>query len=350
MKKFLIKVAFYISAQLVIISLIVLYLYSQIPNEFSLVSNSVSYNLKAGYIRRHPEKLQKSRIVVVGSSMSLNNVDANMLQDSFGVPSINLSSWGVTISNYQGSPIWDQPKIFLCNVGVLDFGDSKVKSWDNFSFNSSGLQEVFNLSTNLSTTHYVIKQAKEILSIHNTRKYASNYYDECGSVLLSDSAFDLDSTRWNEDPFVLAKFDSARLIDYVQRLKKMTSSHHGYAQIIISFSPTRRIFYNRNRSGMIAWLARMINDTCPNVLFINLYDRYYSDTEYADASHFNVKGANQYTRELIDSIRNRGILNTGGSGMSPTMIQKLADEDKNCIMYSIDGLIQHAKTRQAYAK
>lgn len=29
-------------------------------------------------------------------------------------------------------------------------------------------------------------------------------------------------------------------------------------------------------------------------------------------------------------------------------IQKLPDEDKNCIMYSIDGLIQHAKNRQAY--
>jgi transcriptional regulator with XRE-family HTH domain len=29
-------------------------------------------------------------------------------------------------------------------------------------------------------------------------------------------------------------------------------------------------------------------------------------------------------------------------------IQKLPEEDKNCIMYSIDGLIQHAKTRLAY--
>ena len=30
------------------------------------------------------------------------------------------------------------------------------------------------------------------------------------------------------------------------------------------------------------------------------------------------------------------------------LIQKLPEEDKNCIMYSIDGLIQHAKTRLAY--
>lgn len=30
-------------------------------------------------------------------------------------------------------------------------------------------------------------------------------------------------------------------------------------------------------------------------------------------------------------------------------IQKLPDEDRACIMYSINGLIQHAKTRKAYA-
>ncbi len=29
-------------------------------------------------------------------------------------------------------------------------------------------------------------------------------------------------------------------------------------------------------------------------------------------------------------------------------IQKLPDEDKTCILYSLDGLIQHAKTRLAY--
>ena len=90
----------------------------------------------------------------------------------------------------------------------------------------------------------------------------------------------------------------------------MTSSHHGYEQIIIFFSPTRRVFYNRKRSGMIAWLTKMISDTCPNVLFMNLYDRFYPDTEYADAVHFNVKSATRYTSELIDSIRNRGVLNT----------------------------------------
>ena len=31
-------------------------------------------------------------------------------------------------------------------------------------------------------------------------------------------------------------------------------------------------------------------------------------------------------------------------------IQKLPEEDRHCIMYSLDGLIQHAKNRAAYVK
>lgn len=31
-------------------------------------------------------------------------------------------------------------------------------------------------------------------------------------------------------------------------------------------------------------------------------------------------------------------------------IQKLPERDKTCIMHSLDGLIQHAKNRQAYSK
>lgn len=31
-------------------------------------------------------------------------------------------------------------------------------------------------------------------------------------------------------------------------------------------------------------------------------------------------------------------------------IQKLPEEDRHCIMYSLDGLIQHAKNRLAYVK
>ena len=33
-----------------------------------------------------------------------------------------------------------------------------------------------------------------------------------------------------------------------------------------------------------------------------------------------------------------------------TTIQKLPEEDKKCIMYSLDGMLLHAKTREAYQR
>ena len=57
----------------------------------------------------------------------------------------------------------------------------------------------------------------------------------------------------------------------------------------------------------------------------------------------NVLGVSlDYLLGKVDERVNDDILNKVLS------IQKLPEEDKKCIMYSLDGLIQHAKTRQAY--
>jgi hypothetical protein len=45
-----------------------------------------------------------------------------------------------------------------------------------------------------------------------------------------------------------------------------------------------------------------------------------------------------------DMLLDKGILD------KVIAIQKLPDEDKTCIMYSIDGLIQHVKTRKVCTK
>ena len=311
MKKFLLKVSIYAAALLVAISLICVYYYRKVPPRFLLVSNSASYNLKAGFVQEHPEKLDKAGIVVVGSSMSLNNVNGRMLQDSLHLRAVNLSSWGMRIAVYEHSPIWNMHKIFLSNLGVADFGAPGVEPEDNFSFHTSKAQEMFNLGTNFSTFLGTLEVGNKVMSIRDNRDYQSCNFDETGSVVFSDSAFAIDSVRWNSDEYARWSVDSAKMKDYVRRLKEITSSHQGYERIVLSFSPVRRVFYNKKRSGMVAYLGRMIRDSCPNVAFINLYDRDYPDSIYVDNSHFNRKGANRYTRELVDSMRILGIQGNG---------------------------------------
>ena len=275
------------------------------PENYPLVSNSVSYNLKVSFIRQHPEKLRDADIVVIGSSMSMNNVDAVMLQDSLRRPVVNLSSWQLDMPNFKGSPLWDEPKVFLTNLGVSDFGDIHTQVKDNFSFKRSRLAEFYNFETDFRTFVEMLPLAKSIMNTRDNQDFLSCNFDKCGSVLLNDSPFVKSARRWDLDAYAVFKMDSAAVVKYIRQLKELTRSHHGNIRLFITFSPGRRKFYNKPRSETVAYLGELIHANCPEVLFFNLYDRNYPDSVYAEGCHFNIRGARRFTREVIDSIRLR---------------------------------------------
>ena len=117
-----------------IITGVIFYIRSGTPASFWFVSNSPSHNFKVGFIKKNLNKLKTSKIVILGSSMSLNNVNAVMIQDSFHSSTVNLASWGLKLSNYKNSNIWDENKIFISNMQFPDFGASKVSLKDGFGF------------------------------------------------------------------------------------------------------------------------------------------------------------------------------------------------------------------------
>ena len=78
MKKFLLKVGLYFLILAVLITGAIYYAKSKSPRDLFFVSNSVTLNLKAGFVKRNFDKFKNSRIYVIGSSMSLNNIDAIM--------------------------------------------------------------------------------------------------------------------------------------------------------------------------------------------------------------------------------------------------------------------------------
>ena len=306
MKKFLTKVSLYIGILLAIIIPVSVYYFNKMPRPCPLVSNSASYNLKAAFVQQHPEKLRDAGIVVVGSSMAMNNVDAIMLRDSFHRPVINLGSWMLTIAGYKGSPLWNENKTFLISLGVPDLGDgdSHVDVKDNFSFQtSSRLQEAYNFETDFRSFLDVAQQEADIMKLKGNSDYLSCDFDECGSVIFSDSGFHISDNRWNADVFASFGVDSAKVLRFVKNLQYLMESHHGYKEIMLSFSPNRRIFYNRTRSETIAYLGQLIHEKCPNALFFNMYDHNYPDSLYADNCHFNARGARRFGRELIDSMQ-----------------------------------------------
>jgi hypothetical protein len=51
----------------------------------------------------------------------------------------------------------------------------------------------------------------------------------------------------------------------------------------------------------------MLKQSCPNVIFLNGYDENYPDSLFVDNCHMNRKGAERFTREIIDMIRAKKI-------------------------------------------
>ncbi len=303
MKKFIAKVILYLTITLFIIISTILYFYSQKANSFLFVSNSASYNLKAGFLHKNLETFKKSKIVVLGSSMGLNNINSKMVQDSLRLPTINLSSWGLKLSNFREFDIWDS-KIIIYNIQFPDFGKAEIEIKNGFSFEINKAQELVNIASDIQTFLKQQDEANWHLSDTTNTKYNSCNYDECGSVLFSDLNFNIDSARWNLDNFKANGIDDAKLAEFVLASKEIIESHPKHRKIIITFSPARRVFYNKVRSLYVYRLGLLLKVHCPSVIFINEYDTYFDDRLFVDNCHFNRSGATKFTGNIIDILKN----------------------------------------------
>ncbi len=308
MKQFLTKVALYFIVLLLTITALVFFVQSRSPKTFLFESNSASYNLKAGFIKKNLDRLKASKIIVLGSSMALNNVNAVMIQDSLHLPTMNLASWGLKPDNFKDAEIWNENKIVIYNIEFPDFGPSDIILKNGFSFDINKPAEMFNIFRDFKTYLSQQSEAKGIISNTTDRDYGYCQFDECGSVLLNDSNFHVRAARWNMDEFKKEQVDTAKLNHFVAVLKEITDSHKKDNKIIITFSPGRRVFYNQEKSNMVLKLALLLKEQCPDISFISRYDADYPDNLYVDNCHFNRSGATKFTGEVIDSLKKMNII------------------------------------------
>jgi len=308
MKQFITKVAIYFIVLLLIITALIFFVQSRSPKAFLFISNSASLNLKAGFIKKNLDKLNSSKIIVLGSSMALNNVNAVMIQDSLHLPTMNLAAWGMKVDNLKDAELWSENKTVIYNIEFPDFGPSDITLKDGFSFDLSKPAEMFGIFRDFKTYLSQQNEAKTILNITTDRDYGYCQFDECGSVLLNDSNFHVRAARWNMDEFKREQVDTAKLNHFVAVLKGIINSHKKDNKIIITFSPGRRVFYNKEKSNMVLKLALLLKEQCPSVTFINRYDTDYPDNLYVDNCHFNRSGATKFTGEVIDSLKKMNII------------------------------------------
>lgn len=301
MKKFLQKVIVYISVLSFLVVLIIFFFRKDYQINF--VSNSVAQNMKAAFIVKNYQRFNNSRIIVIGSSMSLNNIDAIQIEDSFKTPTFNLASWGMKLEDFKDYDIWRRGNTIILNMHFSDFGKSEIVKKRGFPFTNSSILQFYNTAFDFKTYLGQAEEAKVAVDSTSIKSYKWLKFDSSGSAMFSDSNFNKSANRWNKDPFLFYGINDTKLQEFVTTLQEVKKLKNTGFNFIISFSPGRRIFYTEQRMKTVEKLAELIHAHCSDILFINKYDFNMPDTFFVDNTHFNRTGAETYTREIIESIK-----------------------------------------------
>lgn len=291
MKLFLSKIVKYIVIYFLIILSIIFILDKVFDLPFN--STSISYNLKDSFILNHRQEINKCSFFVIGSSMSLNNIDCVKLSEYTGQKIYNLSSWGMKFKNFFDFPIWNKDNLILTNINFIDFGNSEIKI---FPVNSN---RMLNIAKEMPTYLSHLYQSRISQKNSQNTKYISLCYDSMGSLIFSKKEyFNIDSTRWNKENNKLTDEEIDKFVNDI-RLKSYTVK-----KIVITFSPSRNIFYNLHKSALVKQLGMKLK-ILPNVIFINNYDcKNFTDDDFVDSDHFSKDGATKYTKLVSSQLKN----------------------------------------------
>jgi len=296
MKKFLIKVISYLAVLFLIVCAYV-FGYVNTRPRLPFFTNSVCFNAKAKFINEHAVLLEKSKMVVIGSSMDLYNVDCQQMQDSLHIPIINLSSWGLKFYDFENFPIWKKDKDIFINMHFTDFGNSPIFRYRGFPYSKSEATEYINIFMNFATYCDHISKYQSYTDKDSVDEYNSLIFDGAGSVIVPDKNFKIDSNRWN---MTERNFTKQQADDLVATMTKQAKKIN---RLIICFSPPRPGRYEKEKSLSVVELGNRLKKI-HNVLFFNYYDMPVTNSDFTDNCHMTGRGARRYTKKIIFDLRN----------------------------------------------
>jgi hypothetical protein len=200
MKRYLAIVAI---SPLLLIALILLFIYlfnGVMPAP--RISSSESFNEKARWLRNNLNK--GCDIVIVGSSMALNNVDGYTIKSNFpGYSVINIASWGLNISESRKllSQVTKKckPKLIVYSAYYADFDGqwSKDVDWELLENYFDNEPVILTYLKSLDIRYYTSTFASRSMAKRKLNKiYHSLIFDETGSTLLDCDNFEVIPERW----------------------------------------------------------------------------------------------------------------------------------------------------------
>jgi hypothetical protein len=297
MKKFIRKfLGMLIISFLAIISIVWLMGYA-VRNKLLFVSNSLSYNAKAAQAVKSPQ-FNNAKLLLIGSSMTLNNISATLLEDSLQLPVYNFSSWGAKLDEM--TDIVQQKNQYLyMNISFVDLIKGGIDEKYGYPINQNKILLELNMLEDFPTFIDQVHNFEMYTNKGSSLDYMNLNFDSCGSALFKKDGFHISENRWDQKPAAFSTEDEDRFITSLEKIKL----HNKKITIIISFSPSREVFYDKNESLKINSFFNRIKEACQNTYCFNYYGLQYPDSLFADHAHFNDQGAVMFSTLIAKNIQ-----------------------------------------------
>ncbi|WP_396632593.1 hypothetical protein [Maribacter sp. R86514] len=273
------------------------------------VSNSISFNAKALYIKNKFSK-ENVDILAIGSSMSLNNINSNVIAKTYGNQQyLNASSWGLNMEEtFNLLKIYSKKYHPETVVISSNFGDFQA-SYQTIKFNYT---EEYLLGNNLikylknSNLSQLILDSRLLgLYKNSNTMYQSLKFDTYGGVNYPLSNFQINDKRWKGEKLINEEIDLIQYT-YLDSISKLCSSNS--MKLIFVQSPFREMYYSKLSKQELAILnnhtSKIENILLDNdAIFVNSLDKTWQESLFVDYNHLNEKGSRLYTEFFLKNLK-----------------------------------------------
>ncbi len=266
------------------------------------LSNSISFNAKIQHFHEH-YNCSQIELLIIGSSMSLNNVSAKKLQNALHLKTYNFGSWGFKSDNdlkFLKKTNFPNCRKVLIAFNNYDFTQSEPEyniGLTAYYLNKKPLAAPFAFLNKFNIEAFRNDWEYRSVYLFRSNIYESLMFDECGSVMFEDSDFAIDPKRYEQ----YVDSDSFDFFHHNMDDLKMFLARKNI-QLILAYLPWRKDLLTEQRLTKNDSLANILKADFGNN-FIDLHRLDIDTALFCDAGHVFKQGAELITRHLIDSLR-----------------------------------------------
>ena len=268
-------------------------------------SNSFSLNTKLLHIQK--QSFNKFDVITMGSSMTLSNLNSEVIVNKFGNNYYNFSSWGqdISMTRYFGeiyAKLYEPRLVIICSY----YGDFVETSINYSSFSPTLFSSKINVlnwfhagCTNFRRAKRDFKNNQHFFS--HREQYESLVFDPYGGVPLNVPKSKIDSIRWNQE---LICTTSKSQYEELEKLSKYLFDRN--IKLVLVQVPIRKGIIDEQKKKQMEQhrikCEKILNAHTNIYLDYALEETLSNEELFLDRTHLNEIGAKLFTQKLIDDI------------------------------------------------